>query len=152
MLLISHDLAVVGACADRIIVMYAGQIIEEGPARAVLHTPGHPYTRGLLASAPGAERGVPLSGIEGAPPRLGDLPPGCAFALRCPERFDRCETVMPEPWAHGPATVARCHLHDPTQGMPRPPLIQANRALVTLTPTLSWRERRKPERPDSSTC
>ncbi len=118
LLLISHDLAVVGACADRIIVMYAGQIIEEGPARAVLRTPGHPYTRGLLASAPGAARGVPLCGIEGAPPRLGDLPPGCAFAPRCPERFNRCETVMPEPWAHGTATVARCHLHDPARGVP----------------------------------
>ena len=118
LLLISHDLAVVGACADRIIVMYAGQIIEEGPARAVLRTPGHPYTRGLLTSAPGAARGVPLCGIEGAPPRLGDLPPGCAFAPRCPERFNRCETVMPEPWAHGTATVASCHLHDPDRGVP----------------------------------
>ena len=113
LLLISHDLAVVGACADRVAVMYAGQIIEEGPARAVLHSPGHPYTRGLLASVPGAAPGVPLCGIEGAPPRLGDLPPGCAFAPRCPERFGRCEAAMPEPWAHGTATVVRCHLHDP---------------------------------------
>ena len=112
LLLISHDLAVVGACADRVAVMYAGQIIEEGPAWEVLHTPGHPYTRGLLASVPGASPGVPLRGIEGAPPRLGELPPGCAFAPRCPERFDRCETVMPKSWAHSAATVA-CHLHDP---------------------------------------
>ena len=118
LLLISHDLAVVGACADRVAVMYAGQIIEEGPARAVLHTPGHPYTRGLLASVPGAVPGVPLCGIEGAPPRLGDLAPGCAFAPRCPERFDRCEAVMPEPWAHGTATVARCHLHNPAEIVP----------------------------------
>ena len=112
LLLISHDLAVVGACADRIAVMYAGQIIEEGPAWEVLRTPGHPYTRGLLASVPGASPGVPLRGIEGAPPRLGELPPGCAFAPRCPERFDRCETVMPKSWAHSAVTVA-CHLHDP---------------------------------------
>ena len=107
LLLISHDLAVVGACADRVAVMYAGQIIEEGPAQAVLHTPGHPYTRGLLASVPGA-----------APPRLGELAPGCAFAPRCPERFDRCNTVMPDSWAHDTGTVARCHLHDPGQGVP----------------------------------
>ena len=113
LLLISHDLAVVGACADRVGVMYAGQIIEEGPARAVLQTPGHPYTRGLLASVPGAAPGVPLRGIEGTPPRLGELPLGCAFAPRCPERFERCEAVMPAPWAHGTATVTRCHLHDP---------------------------------------
>ena len=118
LLLISHDLAVVGACADRVAVMYAGQIIEEGPARAVLHTPGHPYTRGLLASVPGAAPGVPLCGIKGAPPRLGDLAPGCAFAPRCPVRFDRCEAVMPEPWAHGTATVARCHLHNPAEIVP----------------------------------
>ena len=126
LLLISHDMAVVGACADRVAVMYAGQIIEEGPAHSVLHGAGHPYTRGLLESVPdAAAAGVPLRGIEGAPPRLGDLPPGCAFAPRCPERFDRCETVMPEPWPHGRAIVARCHLHDPAQptpgGAPEPP-------------------------------
>ena len=118
LLLISHDLAVVGACADRVAVMYAGQIIEEGPARAVLQTPGHPYTRGLLASVPGAAPGVPLRAIEGAPPRLGELPPGCAFAPRCPERFDRCATVIPELWSHGAAAVTRCHLHDPAQPVP----------------------------------
>jgi len=118
LLLISHDLAVVSACADRVAVMYAGQIIEEGPAQAVLHNPGHPYTRGLLASVPGAAPGVPLRGIEGAPPRLGELPPGCAFAPRCPEQFDRCKTVMPESWAHDTGTVARCHLHDPGQAVP----------------------------------
>ena len=118
LLLISHDLAVVGACADRVAVMYAGQIVEEGTARAVLQAPGHPYTRGLLASVPGAAPGVPLRGIEGTPPRLGELPPGCAFAPRCPERFERCEAVMPEPWAHGAATVTRCHLHDPALAAP----------------------------------
>lgn len=117
LLLISHDLAVVGACADRVAVMYAGQIIEDDPAWTVLHTPGHPYTRGLLASVPGASHGVPLSGIEGSPPRLGELTAGCAFAPRCPERFDRCETVPPESCAHGTAIVA-CHLYDPAQGVP----------------------------------
>ena len=117
LLLISHDLGVVGACADRVAVMYAGQIIEEGPARVVLDTPGHPYTRGLLASVPGAEPGALLRGIEGTPPRLGELSSGCPFAPRCPELFDRCETVMPEPWARGAGTVTRCHLHDPAQAV-----------------------------------
>ena len=120
LLLISHDLALVGACADRVAVMYAGQIIEEGPARAILDTPGHPYTRGLLASVPGAAPGVPLRGIEGTPPRLGELSPGCAFAPRCPERFDRCETVMPEPWARRAGTVTWCHLDDPARAVPPP--------------------------------
>ena len=120
LLLISHDLAVVGACADRVAVMYAGQIVEEGPVRAILETPGHPYTRGLLASVPGATPGVPLRGIEGAPPRLGEFAPGCPFSARCPERFDRCETVEPEPWAHVAGTVARCHLLDPAHAGPRP--------------------------------
>jgi oligopeptide/dipeptide ABC transporter ATP-binding protein len=118
LLLISHDLAVVGACADRVAVMYAGQIIEEGPARAVLNTPGHPYTRGLLASVPGAAPGVPLRGIEGSPPRLGELPPGCAFAPRCPDRLDTCDTIMPEPWSLGAASLIRCHLYDPAQPVP----------------------------------
>ena len=115
LLLISHDLAVVDACADRVAVMYAGQIIEEGPARAVLRNPGHPYTRGLLASVPGTAPGTMLCGIEGMPPRLGALPPGCAFAPRCPERFDPCETLIPDSWAYGSDAVARCrcHLHDP---------------------------------------
>ena len=113
LLLISHDLSVVDACANRVAVMYAGQIIEEGPAAAVLRTPAHPYTRGLLASVPDAAPGALLRGIEGAPPRLGALPPGCAFAERCGERIDRCSTVMPEPWAHDTGTTTRCHLHDP---------------------------------------
>ena len=131
LLLITHDLSVVGACADRVAVMYAGQIIEEGPTRAVLDAPGHPYTRGLLASIPGAAPGVPLPGIEGASPRLGELPPGCAFAPRCPERLDRCETVVPEPWVSGAGTVTRCHLYDPahpppgfTRAASRPPRLQ----------------------------
>ena len=127
LLLISHDLAVVGACADRVAVMYAGQIIEEGPARAVLHTPGHPYTRGLLASVPGSAPGIPLSGIEGSPPRLCELVPGCAFAPRCPERLEICETVMPEPWMVGTERITRCHLHDPAQLVPAA-ATDANRA------------------------
>ncbi len=127
LLLISHDLAVVGACADRVAVMYAGQIIEEGPARAVLDTPRHPYTRGLLASVPSSAPGVPLPGIEGSPPRLGELAPACAFAPRCPERLETCETVMPEPWMVGTEGVTRCHLHDPARLVP-PDATDAERA------------------------
>ena len=115
LLLISHDLGVVGACADRLAVMYAGQIIEEGPARAVLRAPAHPYTRGLLASVPNTGPGVPLHGIEGTPPRLDALPPGCAFAPRCADRLEECDRVLPEPRTVGLATITRCHLHAEAQ-------------------------------------
>lgn len=128
LLLISHDLAVVSACADRVAVMYAGEIIEEGPTRAVLDTPGHPYTRGLVAALPlgpigplgPGQPGAPLAGIEGAPPRLGACPPGCAFAPRCAQRLDRCETVAPTGWASPGGVVTRCHLHDPAVATPAP--------------------------------
>lgn len=118
LMLISHDLAVVSACADRVAVMYAGRIVEEGPVRAVLDTPGHPYTRGLLASVPGGHPGVPLRGIAGAPPRLGELAPGCAFAPRCDDRFDLCQTCSPNAWSQGTGTITRCHLRDPVRAPP----------------------------------
>lgn len=81
---ITHDLAVVSCIASRILVMYAGRIVEQGPSRAVLQEPKHPYTRGLLDSLPAAtERGQPLKQIPGAILPLLSLPPGCAFAPRC---------------------------------------------------------------------
>ncbi|MGQ3072350.1 MAG: ABC transporter ATP-binding protein [Ferrovibrionaceae bacterium] len=91
---ISHDLAVVSGLADRIAVMYAGRIVESGPARAVLAAPLHPYTRGLLDSLPrGAGRGQRLVAIPGMAPSLGRLPPGCAFAPRCSRATAACEAM-----------------------------------------------------------
>ena len=111
LLLISHDLGVIAETADRVAVMYAGRIVETGPVRDIFHRPGHPYTRGLLASMPGGRPGERLRAIEGAVPLLGDLPPGCAFHPRCPDRFDPCPTAPPPDYAAGPAQLAKCYLH-----------------------------------------
>ena len=95
--IITHDLGVVGEVCDRVIVMYAGRIIESGPVDALLDDPKHPYTHGLLQSVPKLGPSVKerMEPIDGLPPNLIQLPPGCRFAPRCPSRFDRCE-VDPE--------------------------------------------------------
>jgi oligopeptide/dipeptide ABC transporter ATP-binding protein len=95
LLLITHDLGVVAEMADRVAVMYAGRIVEEAPVRELFRDPRHPYTRGLLASIPGGARGSKLQAIQGTVPPLGKLPPGCAFAPRCPNRFDSCDAAPP---------------------------------------------------------
>jgi oligopeptide/dipeptide ABC transporter ATP-binding protein len=111
LLLITHDLGVIAETADRVAVMYAGRIVEQGPVREIFRNPKHPYTRGLLASIPGGAVGSRLKAIEGTVPNLGALPRGCAFAPRCPDRLAVCELEVP-----GVADVAaghsvRCHLH-----------------------------------------
>ncbi|HEX2888781.1 ABC transporter ATP-binding protein [Vineibacter terrae] len=88
---ISHDLAVVSALASRILVMYAGRIVEHGPTASVLRAPRHPYTSGLLDSLPArAAPGAMLRQIPGLPPTLAALPPGCAFQPRCPRADAQC--------------------------------------------------------------
>jgi oligopeptide/dipeptide ABC transporter ATP-binding protein len=113
MLLITHDLGVIAETADRVAVMYAGRIVETGPVRDVLRHPQHPYTRGLLASMPGRHQRGRLKAIEGAVPLLGQLPPGCAFNPRCPERFEPCTSAPPPDYAAGPDQTAKCYLHAP---------------------------------------
>ena len=95
LLFITHDLGVVAQVADRVAVMYAGRIVEEGPAAEVLRHPRHPYTEGLLRAAPrlAREKSVP---IPGTVPALDALPPGCAFAPRCSHRVPECDAAMPE--------------------------------------------------------
>jgi oligopeptide/dipeptide ABC transporter ATP-binding protein len=88
-ILISHDIGVIGSVSDRICVFYAGRVIEDGDAKDVLRRPKHPYTQGLLASLPGGEER--LSSIPGQPPDFRTLGAACAFAPRCPHRFERCE-------------------------------------------------------------
>jgi oligopeptide/dipeptide ABC transporter ATP-binding protein len=112
-LLITHDLGVIAETADRVAVMYAGRIVETGPVRAIFREPAHPYTGGLLASMPGGTPGRRLRAIEGSVPLLGDLPPGCAFNPRCPDRFDPCTAAPPPDYAVGSEQAAKCYLHDP---------------------------------------
>ena len=97
MLMITHNLGVVARYADRVNVMYAGRIIEQGTARALYATPCHPYTLGLLRSVPRLDepRRARLDPIEGQPPDLTRLPPGCAFAPRCAFRVERCLAEAP---------------------------------------------------------
>jgi oligopeptide/dipeptide ABC transporter ATP-binding protein len=113
LLLITHDLGVVAETADRVAVMYAGRIVETGPVRAIFRNPQHPYTRGLLASIPGGVRGARLRAIDGSVPLLGQLPTGCAFNPRCPDRFEPCTKKAPPDYAVGPEQLAKCYLHDP---------------------------------------
>jgi peptide/nickel transport system ATP-binding protein len=120
LLLITHDLGIVAEIADRVAVMYAGRIVETGPLRAIFRGPAHPYTRGLLASMPGGRRGERLRAIEGSVPPPGDLPPGCAFNPRCPDRFEPCTSAPPPDYAAGPAQTVKCYLHDPQSAVRNP--------------------------------
>ena len=106
---ITHDLAVVAGLADRIAVMYAGRIVESGPASAILTAPAHPYTAGLLGSIPGhGRRGERLTQIPGMAPNMATLPPGCAFAPRCPQVAADCRSTPPEVTETGAGRALRC--------------------------------------------
>ena len=106
--LITHDLGVVAEHCDRVMVMYAGQVVEEGPTDQVIGAPRHPYTRGLLASIPRpALRGQPLTPISGQVPDLVGLPPQCRFHSRCPLARPDCLTEVSMQDA-GPGRKARC--------------------------------------------
>jgi peptide/nickel transport system ATP-binding protein len=113
LVVISHDLSVLGTTCDSLAVMYAGRVVEQGPARQVLDTPTHPYTRALAAAFPtigdAASRFAP-AGLPGDPPFPGDLPSGCSFHPRCPSAMDRCSTVDVELEPSGPDRVAACLL------------------------------------------
>jgi peptide/nickel transport system ATP-binding protein len=114
MLFITHDLAVLGEVSDRLAVMYAGEIVEEGAARAVLDAPTHPYTVALASAFPRigdpASRRAP-SGLPGDPPDPRELPAGCVFAPRCPSVFDRCASERPALLPVGEGRRAACLLH-----------------------------------------
>ncbi|HZK52219.1 MAG TPA: ABC transporter ATP-binding protein [Actinomycetota bacterium] len=113
MLFITHDLSVMVDVCDRIAVMYAGEIIEEGPARAVFDSPVHPYSKALSGAFPrvGEERfrRAPL-GLGGDPPDPAALPTGCSFHPRCPEAFADCSKVDPSLYNAGPGRRAACLL------------------------------------------
>ena len=109
LLFITHDLGVVAQIADRLAVMYAGRIVEEGPTAEVLRRPRHPYTEGLLRAAPRLVR-EKLVPIPGTVPPLNALPPGCSFAPRCSYRVAECEAAVPELRVTDPGRRVRCIL------------------------------------------
>lgn len=110
LILITHDLAVVSEMVDRIVVMYCGKIVEQGPVREIIHTPGHPYTLGLLASIPRLrteqER---LDFIPGMVPNMYELPEGCLFAPRCRFCQEICRKQKPDMKSIGENHMAACH-------------------------------------------
>ncbi len=114
---VTHDIGAAIEVADRIAVMYAGRIVEEGPARTLIRAPRHPYTLALLGSrAHGAiAKGSRLETIGGAPPDLADLPPGCSFADRCRFAKDMCQRTDPSVVQLAPGHLARCLRTDATQ-------------------------------------
>ena len=107
---VTHDLGVAAEIADVAAVMYAGRIVEQAPIRELFRRPAHPYTAGLMqATVRRGQKGRPLVPIAGAPPSLIALPPGCAFAPRCPIAQDVCASAPPVRAVAADHT-ARCHL------------------------------------------
>jgi peptide/nickel transport system permease protein len=107
LLFITHSLPVVAEIADRVAVMYAGEIVEQGRTSEVFAAPLHPYTGALLRSAP-VEDGPAPEGIPGTVPSLDAVPPGCGFAPRCPRRIAACEAAHPKLQEVWPGRLTRC--------------------------------------------
>ena len=114
-ILITHDLGVIAETADRVLVMYGGMVMEEGPVRELFARPSHPYTRGLLASIPDLrdDSHHRLTPIPGSPPDMLRPPKGCPFAPRCGHAMAQCNAALPPLYDAGPAHRARCWLHHP---------------------------------------
>ena len=124
LLLITHDLSVIAETCDRVLVMYAGIVAEEGPVGRVFTAPRHPYTQKLLSAFPNiaADRRT-LDTIPGSPPDLRQPPPGCPFAARCPAVMDVCRTVMPPEVRFADGVRVACHLYPPeSEGTAKPPV------------------------------
>lgn len=111
LLLITHDIGVVAEMADRVMVMYTGKIVEMAEVHALFQDPRHPYTQGLLASAPrlGIGRGEPLRGIPGTVPDFLELPPGCTFHTRCNLADEACTTAFPPMEEIAPGRQCACY-------------------------------------------
>ncbi len=143
LLFISHNLAVIAKMCDRVGVLYAGELIEEGPARQVFDQPRHPYTMGLLRCIPRQGQRKDhgrLDAIPGFLPPPGQTQAGCIFAPRCPIAEQRCRDAAPPAFDVGPGRSSRCYLHEATADLPRntpvdvqlPSLAEAARPIVSI--------------------
>src|SRR5262249_59900917 len=114
-LYITHDVASARYIADRVLVLYAGHLVEEGSTEDVIHHPKHPYTQLLLSAVPDprAELGLADTSDAGEPPRVVDPGEGCRFRARCPYAIDKCETVTPKLRDLGPGRRVACHVAEP---------------------------------------
>jgi len=114
LIFITHNLGIVAKMCDQLAVMYAGRLVESGPVSRIFRAPSHPYTRALLNSIP--RMGDPdqrLTAIDGQPPDLSNLPPGCAFAPRCAQAMPRCRDAAPPPFMPEEGRTSRCWLAEP---------------------------------------
>jgi oligopeptide/dipeptide ABC transporter ATP-binding protein len=110
LIFVTHDLGIVAKMCDKVAVMYAGKIVEQGTVRDIYNHPRHPYTEGLLTSVPKLGSKAALATIPGQPPDLANLPPGCAFAPRCSYALERCRTEEPVEVTVTPGHTSRCWL------------------------------------------
>lgn len=117
MLYVTHDLAVAAQIADRVVVMYGGFVVEEGPVRDVLRRPWHPYTRGLMASTPDHLVARTLEVMPGTPVDIADRPPGCPFSPRCNQKVDACDEAIPVLQVVAARHSVRCPEWRRTQGV-----------------------------------
>jgi oligopeptide/dipeptide ABC transporter ATP-binding protein len=114
LIFITHDFGIVAKMCDRVMVMYAGRVVESGPVRDIFNHPSHPYTQALLSSVPSLDEDVErLYSISGQPPALWDLPEGCRFAPRCPHADDRCRREYPPAFAVSDVHTASCWRLEP---------------------------------------
>ena len=112
LIFVTHNLGIVAKMCDKLAVMYAGRIVEQGAVKEIFRNPQHPYTKALLGSIPKIGSKEPLFAIPGQPPNLASLPQGCYFHPRCPEAMDRCRMDEPPVYAHGDQWEATCWLLD----------------------------------------
>jgi peptide/nickel transport system ATP-binding protein len=155
LLLISHDLAVVAEVVQRVIVMYAGRIVEEGPVHQILHDPQHPYTRALLHSMPRSGHKGRLAAIHGHLPDLLAPPQGCRFAVRCPDSLPICHDQNPPLVGLGANRSAACFLHNGSTPAPATRLeatdddghVQTHLSEAARKPGLDRSQLAAPERP-----
>jgi peptide/nickel transport system ATP-binding protein len=129
-ILIGHDIGLITQFADTLGVLYAGKLVEWARVEDVLDNPLHPYSRLLIESLPSLEQKKALVGIRGMPPELLNLPPGCAFAPRCPYAFDRCRVDTPAIQSPGPRRQVACHLYPTHSSLPSVPDLAQERVLA----------------------